>query len=542
MTDVASNHHTAATAARMGDYVDEPIAKKQKQDDPVLEFGKAGQRYKDLMTHQKLALFDHVAAQHAVKGITLEMALKPTCMSRSVFYEMKTHIGTIRRVLETDPQQQYFCEPLKRILPKDVDNSANTMEQEVASNETQRLAMVQNDADLIFTRNAALVSRVLLKDIKLPHNSIVVDLTNGLGQFTANVKQWYTVVAVDKYKNCNLQPDDFAEVLSYKCSKFVQLLGKRGVHVVIYDPPYQTMIGGYNLHNSNWEKSQSRVNFNDRYGVSFPYTTTMIHCFYLKGFQLAEQLLEPEGFLMVKLMLTNGHDDLRQAVLILADYCGFKHDGDAYKVKSSNGDPSYLYVFVRRTSKDITFADLYQGDQAHLHHEQIKMNVQLRAGEDYKKAGRKLVKKAQEWIGYFEKLSLALTDKQLNQAVKDISPEITNGVSRYETNEEKYNSTFDEGAEIRPNSWEELQTRCLEVNADLTAIITMTGLLFEQLLKAKRIDVVHGSFKDKKNLEKETIGANLWYGRKATEASLKMSFASELNAKQTSRNEICRYK
>ena len=498
MTTVSA-HYTAA---------DEPISKKQKQDDSdVLKFGKAGQIYKNFMLGQKLALFDYVCAQQAMEGISLGKALEPTCMNRTAYYEMKKNIDTIKSVVNNDPQLLHVCWPLTQILLTDADNSANKMEQEVTSNKNQRLAMEQTAAEQSFSRNAALISKVLLEDRKVSHTSIVVDLTNGEGQFTAKVRQWYKIVAVDKYKNRKLRPNDFAHVWSYDCQEFLELLESGGVLVAIYDPPYQTMIGGYNLHNSDWEKSQSRVNFNDRYGVSFPYTATMIHCFYLKGFQLADKLLASGGIFLVKLMNTNVHDDLRQAVLNLADSCGFKHDGDAYKVKSSNGEPSYLYVFVRRSPKDVSFADLYQGDQAHSQHEQIEVNVQLRAGDDYMKAGRKLVEKANKWIGYHKKLSHALNVNQRKLAVKDISPEITNSVSRFETAKEKYKSTFYEGAEISPNSWEELQTMCLEVNADLTAIITMTGLFFEQLLKAKRIDL--GSINDKKKIEQETIGANV---------------------------------
>lgn len=503
-----STHYTAAD--------DEPTSKKQKQEDSVLEFGKAGETYKYLVLNQKLDLFEHVCARHAT-GITLDMALEPTCMNRSAYYEMKNEIHTIKRVVENHPYLLHFCISLNEILQ--ISEAANKVEQEVTSDEKMILVMEQEAAKLSFTRNSELISKVLLEDLKVPQDSIIVDLTNGEGQFTAKVKQWYKIFAVDKYKNRELKPEDFGEVLSYECPEFAELFGKGRAIVVIYDPPYQTMSGQYNLHNCNGDKSGGRIDFNDRYGVSFPYTVTMIHCFYLKGFELAEKLLAPGGFFLVKLMNRNGSDDLRQAVLNLAQCCGFMHEGEAFKVTSSNGQPSFLHVFVRQNPKDVSFADLYLlHDQARLHRERIKLHVKLMAGNDYMEEGRKMIRKAQIWTGYFKKLSLALSEKQRKQAVKDISPEITTAVSRFEENEEKYKSTF--GVEIGPNSWEDLQTICLEVNAELTGIITMNGLYFEQLLKTNGIDIERGSMKEKKRLEKEIIGANvLVNGRSHTSLS-----------------------
>ena len=56
-----------------------------------------------------------------------------------------------------------------------------------------------------------------LKNEKVPPNSLIIDLTNGLGQFTANpaVRQKYKLFAVDKYKNRSLQPEVFPGVYSY---------------------------------------------------------------------------------------------------------------------------------------------------------------------------------------------------------------------------------------------------------------------------------------------------------------------------------------
>ena len=119
MTTVSA-HYTAA---------DEPISKKQKQDDSdVLKFGKAGQIYKNLTLRQKLALFDYVWAQQAMEGISLGKALEPTCMNRTAYYEMKKNIDTIKSVVNNDPQLLHVCWPLTQILLTDADNSANKME------------------------------------------------------------------------------------------------------------------------------------------------------------------------------------------------------------------------------------------------------------------------------------------------------------------------------------------------------------------------------------------------------------------------------
>lgn len=490
---------------------DERTAKRQKQDDDILTFGAAGNKYSKLMLQQKLALFRDVHAQRTT-GTSFTVALRPFCMSKPAYLEMEKHISTIEEVVKKHPYLLHFCISIKEILQiSKADKLANQIEQKVINEEKMILVMEQEEARLAFSKNSELISKVSLRvDLKVPQDSIIVDLTNGEGQFTDKVKQWYEVFAVDKYKNRELKPEDFADILSYECPQFTELLGKGRAVVVIFDPPYQSISGDHNLHNCNGDRSISRIEFNNRYGVSFPYTVSMIHCFYLKGFELAKKLLAPGGSFLVKLMNENGRDDLRQAVLNLAQCCGFKHKGEAYKVSSSNGRPSFLFVFERQDPKDIPFPGLYLGsDQARSHHEEIKLQVKNRASIDYMEKGQKMIRKATKWICYFNKLSRGLSEEQRKQAVKDIPPAITTAVSRFKENEENYKSEFDEGVEIGPNSWEDLQTISLQLNADLTGIITMCGLYFQQLLIANGINIERGSMEEKKELEKKIIGDNV---------------------------------
>lgn len=66
----------------------------------------------------------------------------------------------------------------------------------------------------IYKRNSEMMLKAL-KNEKVPPNSLIIDLTNGLGQFTANpaVRQKYKLFAVDKYKNRTLQPEVFRECI-----------------------------------------------------------------------------------------------------------------------------------------------------------------------------------------------------------------------------------------------------------------------------------------------------------------------------------------
>jgi len=372
----------------------------------------------------------------------------------------------------------------------------------------------------IYKRNSEMMLKAL-KNEKVPPNSLIIDLTNGLGQFTANpaVRQKYKLFAVDKYKNRSLQPEVFPGVYSYECPEFLVLLTERKAYVVIYDPPYRSISGQHILTNCNWEKSEGRINFNDRYGVSFPYTVSMIHAFYLKGFHLADKLLAPDGIYLVKLMNTNGEDDLRMAVLTLADLCGFRQRGDAYKLKSNtkNGEASYLYVFVRRQSNELAFVEQYFTEKAHVYRELTKNNLLLNAAEDYLRIGKKHKEKAKEWTNYYDRLATALDDEQKLNAIKHISPHIKDGHKSFKDNEESYNDIFDAERDNLQISWEKLQCKCLEINADLTNIQLIVGLFFEQLLKANRIDVANGSIDDKKQLELNTIGANVLVNERSHE-------------------------
>lgn len=61
-----------------------------------------------------------------------------------------------------------------------------------------------------------------------------------------------------------------------------------------------------------------------RYGVDFQYTPLMIHACYLRGFHYANKLLQSHGVFLVKLMIENKNNDLRLAVLKIADIiCNF---------------------------------------------------------------------------------------------------------------------------------------------------------------------------------------------------------------------------
>eukprot|EP00986_Skeletonema_menzelii_P013468 scaffold7869_cov63-Skeletonema_menzelii.AAC.1 len=199
------------------------------------------------------------------------------------------------------------------------------------------------------------------------------------------------------------------------------------------------------------------------------------------------------------------------AVLTLADSCGFRQRGDAYKLKSNtkNGEASYLFVFVRRQRNELAFADQYFRDQYHVFCELMKNNVLLKAAEDYLRIGKKHKEKAKEWSNYYDRLATALDEEQKLNAIKDISPQIQDGYKSFKENEETYNDIFDAKQDNLQISWEKLQCKCLEINADLINIQLIVGLFFEQLLKANRIDVANGSIDNKKQLELNTIGANV---------------------------------
>ena len=155
----------------------EPTAKKQKTDD-ILDFGGAGQKYRKLNLQQKLAVFEHVHALETM-GMSINMALKPTCMSRPVYFNMKNNIGTIEKVVVNHPSLLYHCISINEILRiSEADNLANQLKQEVINEEKMILVVEQEEARLSFARNSELISKVLKEELDVPTNSILVDLTN----------------------------------------------------------------------------------------------------------------------------------------------------------------------------------------------------------------------------------------------------------------------------------------------------------------------------------------------------------------------------
>ena len=101
---------TASTAAAVEP---EPTAKKRKTDD-VMAFGGAGQKYSELILQRKIAVFELVH-DLTTTGTTIAKALKPTCMNKTAYFDMKENIGKIKKVVENHPHLLHHCIP-KEIL------------------------------------------------------------------------------------------------------------------------------------------------------------------------------------------------------------------------------------------------------------------------------------------------------------------------------------------------------------------------------------------------------------------------------------------
>lgn len=502
---------------------------------------------------QKLEVYDYIEYQkNKDKTHKISNLLETTSLSKTHYYYIKNNEENIRRVIKmspsvggsavTFPWAQYIA--IEEAAAKKESNgtteeeaASKRAEEEVASKQAEEAATskkaeeeaaermkhkaeeaeynlirekAKKDHEDECKKNSELVWKAI-KDRNFDRFSLILDLTNGEGMFTSHstLRQEYpNRVVVDKYKNNKLQHNKYPDVLSYESDKFTKYLGTNAVIILIYDPPYQTIVGGHTLTNSNWQKSAGRIAFNERYGVEFQYTHSMIHAFYLEGFRMADKLLHTKGIFLVKLMHKNGNDQLKSAVLQMADICGYIEDRDPYKLTNKDKDrsPSYLYIFKKASKNNISFRRRYLEEDSSTNEKLIKNNIMKKAAQEYLEGRKRHMNNACVWKAYCDKLVDALEDNHVKAAFVDISEAIINSYKQYKDKvEENKKAIRDWESKNSPTDWQTLQNLCLEIKSDFTNIKLVAELLFEQLLLRNNIDVARGDEHEKHQLEVKTL-------------------------------------
>ena len=151
------------------------------------------------------------------------------------------------------------------------------------------------------------------------------------------------------------------------------------VRFFLCDPPYVSANAGHTVNNCDWEKSFSRMKFNDAYGigsmkysndskcfglyfiakldisyhVQLSFQQTVIVLFYVRLFMIALDVLSDDGYVLVKSMNSKNFD-LTEAIEEWAMLSGLVREGNPQQFPTGPAGSekhSTLTVYKRRTSQ-----------------------------------------------------------------------------------------------------------------------------------------------------------------------------------------------
>lgn len=116
----------------------------------------------------------------------------------------------------------------------------------------------------------------------------------------------------------------------------------------IFYPPYAATGAHHTVLNCDFKVSQSRMAFNDAYGIDFLYKEKQILYFYAKGHELAGKLMGEGAVVLMKVMKFDG-SSLHDHLFTLTRFYGFRLLGKHYSLDKSKSDEN---------AKKNTFSDI----------------------------------------------------------------------------------------------------------------------------------------------------------------------------------------
>lgn len=159
----------------------------------------------------------------------------------------------------------------------------------------------------------------------------------------------------DKYKNCRESNDPkYSDVLP-----LVEYAPNKGNYsVAIFDPPYSSQVGGHTATNCNLKNSEGSIKFNQAYGTTMLYSTSMILSLLLEGMEAAAEYIMSGGFLLVKCKDYSGIPYTNEVIrfarekgtLMFWDTCIFSTKD---KVIRKSKDISTMIVFRKVSAKEM---------------------------------------------------------------------------------------------------------------------------------------------------------------------------------------------
>ena len=377
------------------------------------------------------------------------------------------------------------------------------------------------------TDNAKLTWQAL--NVYVPKGGIVIDGTNGEGVFLkqSSTKRKYNCVHIDKYKNETVDAEMYAGIFSYTSDEFQQYLTTKDASAFIMDPPYCTINGRHTILNCNISKSRSRIIFNTRYGVQYTYNNEMIVAIFSRAFYWADKVLNINGIFLLKCTRENKGFGQMSAVTLLADLWNFCII-DTFTLKNSNPlhNDSFLLVLKRKTltvtkgntTKTKTtqsMKDMYYTDREnHDNTRNMLCKINTKATEAFVKATKDSLKLGKLWANACYKLADILTDEQLTNAMLNVHY-LNNSLQMFSDKDEEIREKLEELSNSdNQYCWEDLQDLALSSERIFLDIKNLAGLLFEQLLLGRRIQIDDQSkktFKAKKKIERQIIGKNIGF-------------------------------
>lgn len=439
----------------------------------IPEWGTADKDWSCLGLQKKLELYDLLVKMIAKKpeGQSIRNFIGATaCMSVNTYHDWNREdkAEAIRAAIKEVPgrgfQSRIFGFDWRQYRPQ---NSVSDRE-EVTITEEAEEKMLEEEA-----KDNARLTLAALKD-HVPSNVTVIDGTSGERIFLSDEQttELFTCVLVDKYKNEVRNCNKYKGVLSYNCDEFRQYVSSRVAMAFIWDPPYRTINGGHTVVNCTMSKSQSRIRFNNAYGVEYKYTNEMINAMYLRGFYWANQLLHEDGVFLVKCMHENDGVAQLQAVIEMGQLYDFCLKG-SYTLKSrtttkdsSKCNDSFLLVMKRNTNLK-SLKDFYPLAEAAEYKEKMTRYINNSAAAAYLEATTKSLKDGKGWLHACLKLEKGLSEEQKRKAFKDIREEVIHSSESFHSMDSKIRKEMNQittaitsGVGKNCNHWHLLRIGC----------------------------------------------------------------------------------
>jgi len=342
-----------------------------------------------------------------------------------------------------------------------------------------------------------MIEHTLLCILGFLPSDIVVDMTYGEGGFwSENLKSYFpteNMVFCDMFKHKDAYPEPYQSthpleaLLSH--GEFRQNL-KGVIKALIYDPPYAVIQGGHIITNCNWKTSMSRIFFNFRYGVDYTYTEAQILCMYAEGFKNASSILMVEGYFLVKTANFETFN-LADQVENMALHFGFvEHLKSPIPVRDG---ASRLYIFQKPRQNTLARQTNVAAKTPSL----LKIcgfpsktimseKITSEARKDYKNQIKSHLDEATGWSQIGREMLEQLSAERAAAAIVNVSDEFRqwHALLALDKTSDNIKEQYMQRSDIRV-----LQRAALDCCTLLTEAANITGLLWEQILLSRDIDI-----------------------------------------------------